>query len=172
MEQSLNNSTVIFSDFSANLDEPFLTMRMLDAVLETSLAITKKILQAGNGVINCWQGIHGSERYELTEFSHYSYLYGAFTVLPQEPSEKGFDELISLFSPELKEQHTIYVITPALNQELLKALEESGLAMRDGVAVITFRAVAATGEIEDFIKEKTKMRLIQINDESQYINID
>ncbi|MDR2532528.1 MAG: DUF58 domain-containing protein [Oscillospiraceae bacterium] len=171
-EQSVNNSTVIFNDFSANLGDINMTRRMIDAVLETSLAITKKIAFEGNGVINCWHGTEGSEKYELTEFSHYSYLYDAFTVLPQKPSEKRFDELITLFSPEIKEQHTIYVITPDLNRELLKALEEAGLAMRDGVVVITFSALAINDELKEYINEKTKMKLLEINDESYYFNIN
>jgi hypothetical protein len=171
-EQSLNNSAVIFSDFSGVFEDNYFTRRMLDAVLETSLAVTKKILLEGNGVINCWQGIRGSEKYELIEYSHYSYLYSAFTLLPQEPSAKGFGELITLFSPEIKEHHTIYVITADLNTSLLEVLEESGLAMLDGVVLITFSAVEINPELIDYINEKTKIKLLEINDESQFFNME
>jgi hypothetical protein len=171
-EQSVNNSAVLFNDFSAKFDDDFLTRRMIDAVLETALAVTKKILLDGSSVINCWQGSQGSEKYELTEFSDYEYLYGAFTVLPQTPSEKGFDELIVLFSPEIKENHTIYVITPLLTEPLLQTLEESGLAMREDVTLILFTAVNAEQEVIDFIKEKTKINLVIINDESTHFNIE
>jgi hypothetical protein len=173
-EQSLNNNAVVFNDFSAEFrgNDNYLTRRMLDAVLETSLAVTKKILSGGNGVINCWQGPRGSEKYELNEYAHYSYLFSAFTVLPQEPSPKSFSELITLFSPEIKEYHTIYIITPDLNRELLEALEESGLAMLDGAVVITFAAVPADSDIIDFIKEKTKIKLLEINDEAQYFTME
>ncbi|MDR2558776.1 MAG: DUF58 domain-containing protein [Oscillospiraceae bacterium] len=170
-EQSLNNSAVIFNDFSAEFDDDYLTRRMLDAVLETGLAVTKKILISGNGVISCWQGTRGNEKYELTEYSHYSYLFSAFTMLPQVPSPKNFGELISLFSPEIKEHHTIYIITPDLNRELLRVLEESGLAMLNGAVVITFAATPAESEIADYIQEKTKIKLLEINDESHYFNL-
>ncbi|MCL2077312.1 MAG: DUF58 domain-containing protein [Oscillospiraceae bacterium] len=164
MEQSVNNSAVIFCDFSGNFGDNFMNKRMLDAVLETSLAVTKKILLDGNSVINCWQGAYGSEKYEAAEFSHYSYLHGVFTVLPQEPSKKRFDELISLFSPEIKEHHNIYIITPDLNETLLKKLEETGLSMRSGIMIITFDAVKAGEDMVNFISEKTKIKLIEIND--------
>jgi hypothetical protein len=62
-------------------------------------------------------------------------------------------------------------VTPELNEELLKALEEAGLAMRDGVVLITFKALERTPELEEFIKEKTKMKLLEIDDESKYFNI-
>ena len=177
-EQSVNNSAVVFSDFSASFPEKaekdgnYFTRRMLDAVLETGLAVTKQILLDGNSVINCWQGAGGSEKYELTEFAHYSYLYGVFTVLPQMPSEKSFAELIELFSPEIKEHHTIYLITPELDEKLLQTLEETGLAMREGVSIITFSAVTANDEITEYIKEKTKIKLLEIKDESKYFNMN
>jgi hypothetical protein len=174
-EQSLNNSAVVFCDFSADFSsgaDSFMTRRMIDAVLETGLAVTKKILLEGNGVINCWQGESGSEKYEASEYSHYSYLYSAFTMLPQEPAKKSFDELLTLFSPEIKEYHTIYVITPALNRTLLTTLEESGLAMMDGVIVITFAAAAPDNEIKDYLAEQTKIKLLEIDDESQFFNMD
>ena len=171
-EQSVNNSAVIFCDFSADLGDSYLTRRMIDAVLETSLAITKRILLDGSGVINCWQGASGSEKYEATEFSHYGYLYETYTVLPQEPSGNGFDELITLFSPEIKEQHTIYVITPEINDGLLRSLEESGLAMRKGVALIVFEEIKSKDTLLDYIKEKTKIKLIEIDDRSAVFNIE
>ena len=173
-EQSLNNSAVIFSDFSAAFENNYLTRRMLDAVIETSLAVTKKILLDGNGVINCWHGARGSEKYELTEYAHYSYLHSAFTFLPQEPSPKTFGGLLELFSPEIKEYHTIYIVTPELNKELLHTLEESGLAMLDGVVLITFSATAETrdSEITEYIKAETKIKLLEINDESHYFSMD
>jgi hypothetical protein len=173
-EESLNNSAVIFNDFSFETDDNYFTRRMLDAVIETSLAVTKKILTSGDGVISCWQdsGKGGSEKFELNEYAHYSYLYSAFTVLPQTPSPKSFSELITLYTPEIKEYHTIYVITPDLNRRLLETLEESGLAMAEGVVVITFAALPADSEIKDFIKEKTKMKLLEINDEAHYFNME
>jgi hypothetical protein len=174
MEQSLNNSAVVFNNFSAELEEEFLTRRMLDAVIETGLAVTKKILMSGNGVINYWHDAKtgSSEKYELSEYAHYSYLYSAFTVLPQEPSTKSFSELISLFSPDIKEFHTIFIITPELNQKLLQTLEESGLAMTDGVVLIMFSAVEPESEVIDFIKNETKIKLLEVNDESYYFNMD
>jgi hypothetical protein len=173
MEQSLNSSTVIFSDFSSKIGtDTFLTRRMIDAVLETALAVTKKTLLEGNGVINCWQGSQTSERYEASEFGHYGYLYSMFTVLPQEPSPKSFDELITLFSPEIKENHTIYIITPSLNRDLLTTLEESGLATMEGVVVITFAVISADDEVKDYLAEQTKIKLLEIDDESAYFNID
>jgi len=173
MEQSLNNSAVIFSDFSAEFGgNDFLTRRMLDAVLETSLAVTRKILLEGNGVINCWQGEARSEKYEAMEYAHYGYLYSVFTVLPQEPSRKSFDELITLFSPEIKEHHTIYIITPILSLDLLKLLEESGLAMTEGVVIITFSVIGVSGETKDYLAEQTKIKLLEIDDESPYFNLD
>ncbi|MCL2697142.1 MAG: DUF58 domain-containing protein [Oscillospiraceae bacterium] len=171
-EQSLNNSAVIFNDFSAEFGENYLTRRMLDAVIETSLAVTKKILTDGNGVISCWHGARGSEKYELTEYAHYSYLFSAFTMLPQEPSAKDFGGLISLFSPEIKEYHTIYIITPDLSRELLHTLEESGLAMTDGVVAVTFTAAPPSSEIKEYIRNETKIKLLEINDESHYFNME
>jgi hypothetical protein len=172
MEQSVNNSAVVFSDFTADFGDSVLTRRMIDAVLETSLGITKYILLDGNSVINCWQGAEESEKYEATEFSHYGYLHGTFTVLPQTPSEKEFDELIALFSPEIQEHHTIYIITPMLTKALLNVLEETGLSIRNGVAMITFSAAKTEEEIEEYIREKTKIKLIELDDDSPVINID
>ncbi|MCL2109560.1 MAG: DUF58 domain-containing protein [Oscillospiraceae bacterium] len=169
-EQSVNNSAVIFSDFSCNFGEEkenvFMNRRMNDAVLETALAITKRILQDGNSVINCWQDVKNSEKYEATEFNHYGYLFNAFTAIPQVPMEKPFGDLIELFSPEIKEHHTIYIITPIINDTLLKALEDSGLAMRGGVSLVTFATLKPMGQIIDFINEKTKLNLIEIDDEA------
>ncbi|MCL1822596.1 MAG: DUF58 domain-containing protein [Oscillospiraceae bacterium] len=172
-EQSVNNSAVIFSNFSEDFGEDrFMTRRMLDAVIETSLAVTKAVLEEGNSVINCWQGSAGSEKYEMTELSHYSYIHNAFTILPQKPAEKSFSELITLFSPDIQEHHTIYIVTPAVSDELLTMLEETGLAMRGGVGIITFTAVRTNSELSEFIKTQTKMKLIEINDEEAefYIN--
>ncbi|MCL2019668.1 MAG: DUF58 domain-containing protein [Oscillospiraceae bacterium] len=171
MELSVNNSAVIFNDFSTDTGDDYLTRRMLDATLETSLAITKRILSERNSVINYWQGAMRSERYELSEIAHYSYLYGVFTVLPQKPSPKSFEELIELFSPEIKEHHTIYIVTPSVNREIIRAFEKTGLAARGGVTLITFSAIKASAEAEEYINEKTKIKLIEINDKSQYFDI-
>ena len=72
--------------------------------------------------------------------------------------------MISLFSPEIKEHHNIYIITPDLNETLLKKLEETGLSMRSGIMIITFDAVKAGEDMVNFISEKTKIKLIEIND--------
>jgi hypothetical protein len=172
MEQSVNNSAVIFNDFTVDLSDEYFTRRMLDAVLETSLGITKKILLDSNSVINCWQGEKESEKYEAIEFSHYSYLHGAFTVLPQIPSERQFAELITLFSPEIQEHHTIYVITPLLRRELLNVLEETGLSIRSGVTIITFSAIKTDDEIIEYINDKTKVKLIEIDDMAAEFSLD
>jgi hypothetical protein len=172
MEQSVNNSAVIFSDFTADLMDEYFTRRMIDAVLETALGLTKYVLLDGSSVINCWQGAEESEMYEAVEFEHYGYLHRAFTFLPQTPSEKSFSELITLFSPEIQEHHTIYVITPLLRKELLDVLEATGLSMRQGVAVVTFTAIKPGSEIAEYIKENTKIKLIEVDDNSPVINID
>jgi hypothetical protein len=172
MEQAINNSAVIFCDFSAVMEERDMSRRMIDAVLETSLAITKRILHEGNEVINCWYGAGGGEKYDASEFSHYGYLYEAFTTLPQDPSEKPYSELLTLFSGEINEQHTIYLITPVLSRELLNSLEETGLAMRGGVTLVMFEAVPPDEELAAYIGDKTKIKLIEIDDTAAFFDVE
>ncbi len=118
MEQNLGSSAIIITDIhsiSADDDE---NMRAADAVAESALAITRKIISDGRSALNIYR-THENKVNMLTAEKNedYEQLVSIFAVLPITETGKGAESLISTAADHLSGSEPLFIITPELDEQ-------------------------------------------------------
>ncbi len=165
MEQTINNNSVIFCDFTVINTEKDMNYYFgaTDAVIESALAVVKKITDDGNSATVCWQGKEADEMYEITDGNDYWQLYYIFALLPSKPVEKSFEDLLLVSGNEINSERMVYLITNKVTDEFLAYLESSGMTERKNVVLILFNTTHHNTSHLEYLETETQIVLKLVN---------
>jgi uncharacterized protein (DUF58 family) len=173
LEQPLNHSTVIFADFSYDFKDEKAAMEVTDAVIETMLAINKRIVTENNRSENFWCDSRTKmcESFEVSSTEHYSRLLYSLSLLPAESCPGTFSDLVFLFKKEAGlgaasvGEKSIYFILPKLNEDFIEMYRHIGFISRKNVTVITLGGFQTDDSLYEYMRTKTgaRMRIIDLD---------
>lgn len=117
MEQNLGSSAVIITDIHAISADDEQNMRAADAVAESALAITRKIISDGRSAINIYR-THDNKVNMMTaeKTEDYDQLVSIFAVLPITEAGKGAESLITTAADHLSGNEPLFIITTELDE--------------------------------------------------------
>jgi uncharacterized protein (DUF58 family) len=175
MESNYDFSALVFCDFTSSFDIIEETLEVSDTAIETSQAIIRRILLLGNSAHFFWQDrrvIDSSGSQSLKSKSKlvldtktYGDLANSLALLPPEPFEGKFTELINEHREEIRLERAVYIVTASVNDELVKNLRETGLMFRKNVVLaVIFPSLSKKGLI-DYIKTQTKIVVCSIEND-------
>lgn len=161
-EPALNNSSLIFCDFTGEYGEEA-RMALTDAVIETALALARRIVSDNNTAALCWNNAEDGlpTLQEAGDFEQYYLLFYRMALLPAR-SRGSFYDLFEVAEGE--DERMIYIVTPELTSSSLKRLETAGFTARGDVVLALIRGGGHDPMILDYVKNKTTMRLVEIRE--------
>jgi len=165
MEQNHNNSALVFCDYAGIYPTIEAALSATDPTIEAAMAIVRRILLSGNTAQVIWQDIRigKSETREVEDSYTYAQLTRCLTLLPPEPFNGEFTQLLSEYENEINLERALYFITPNLNEALVEKLRLLGLTLRRNVVLA---AISPTNEeLIRYIETQTKINFCRIDND-------
>ncbi|MCL2036497.1 MAG: DUF58 domain-containing protein [Oscillospiraceae bacterium] len=186
MESNYDQSSLIFCDFcSEMLDFPTeYVLHGSDLVIETSLAIIRRIILSGNSAFYLYQANQENATAEEgnqdtgSQIRHPENLSDCFELsrklafLPVEPfnlnGTGSFTDLFDEFYHQLRNESAVYIVTPSVSEDLIEKLRSMGLLFRNNVvlaAIAPFQPEEKPRELKEGLNnpekpEKSKLKKI------------
>lgn len=127
MEQNLGSNASILVDITSHFLDDEKDMAATDAVVETALAITQKIISDGRRAINLYRNVKGEAEISAVENKDdYEKLFALYSVVPIFNAELGAVSLLREIGSFFSDNETLFIITPKLSGTDLKKILESG----------------------------------------------
>ncbi len=135
----------------------------VDAVLEASLAIARKIIGEGSSAACIYpDGANGVEAVLAESVEDYEFLYYKFSVIPVGERKNGAADLIAESGSILKENDLVFIIASELKAEELRASLSGGLLKAKSIRIF-LTGGRPEGEVLDIINEDNRIRLAEID---------
>lgn len=162
MEANHNYSALIFCDFTLEFPDIETTLEVSDTIIEIALAITRRIIKNRN-TARC---IHSPDELYISNLYDYGELLETLTRLPAMPApDTDFTDLLYEHTDEFQPERAVYIITAAVNDELIEALRNTGLMTKDNVTLLVtespFYALIQDDKI-DYLQNETKIGVIRV----------
>lgn len=127
MEQNLGSNASILVDITAHFLDDEKNLSSTDAVVETALAITQKIISDGRRAVNLYRNVKGEAEISAVENKDdYERLFSLYSVVPVFKPELGAVSLLREIGSFFSDNETLFIITPKLSGTDLKKILESG----------------------------------------------
>ena len=127
MEQNLGSNASILVDITAHFLDEEKNLASTDAVVETALAITHKIISDGRRAVNLYRNVKGEAEISAVENKDdYERLFALYSVVPVFNAELGAVSLLREIGSFFSDNETLFIITPKLSGTDLKKILESG----------------------------------------------
>lgn len=127
MEQNLGSNTIIIADTTGIFSEEEDNMRTVDAVVESALAFTRKIISDGRCAVNLFRGASGEAEIVAAETrSDYEQLFLAYSALPISEEGTGAAMLAAEQKNVFDNAETLFIIAPALTADQLHSIMSCG----------------------------------------------
>ena len=144
MEQNLGSNTIIIADTTGIFEEDEDNMRTVDAVIESALAFTRKIIADGRCAVNLFRDASGEAEVIAAETrGDYERLFLSFSTLPISEVGTGAAVLAAEQKKVFDNAETLFIIAPALTADELHSIMSCG-----GEAMKSIR-IYLTGEKAD-----------------------
>lgn len=147
MEQNLGGNAVVIADLERYSETEEENMKAADAVIESALAITRKIISDGRSVINVFRAANGmidAAAVESTE--DYENLFSAYSVIPLHDYAGGAAATASEVSEIFSESVPVFIITPAIDADGIRSIINSCSKCKD-ITRIYLTAAEADDEL-------------------------
>ena len=159
MEATRDYSALVFCDVEPSLrqsDEIEETLETSDTVIEAAQAVIRDILKNRD----CAICIHKKEKVSVSNINEYSNLAKTFALLPPQENENEtvkLSELLDATRDEIRLERAIFIVTAAVNNELVLKLQEVGLINKSNVVLIVIPSAANQRHLMEYLKTKTKV---------------
>ena len=127
MEQNLGSNAAILLETTGPFMDDEDNMSAVDAVIETALAITKKIISDGRRAVNIYRNVNGDAEICAAETrADYEKLFSVYSVIPILSPELGAVSLVREMKEIFSDQETLFIVTPKLSGVDFRKILESG----------------------------------------------
>lgn len=138
MEQNLGTNAVIITDTRGGYSEEKRNMRAVDAVIEASLALTRKIVTDGRRAENIYRDCEEKFVFKLCEKQEdYETFFRECSVLPIFPVGKGIEDISDKFRNKITEAEMLIIFTSSLSAEELGFILSLGSSGERSVRIYT-----------------------------------
>lgn len=169
---NLSSSATVLIDTSAENHGSVSGQRQVDAVLEASLAVIRKIIGDGNSAACVYRNEEKAAEIILAETAEdYEYLYYKFSVIPVCPRNNGAQELAEYSESILRRNEPVFIIAPELKANELKAMLSGSLAAAESVRIFLTEAEASP-EFLAVVNSDRRVRVAVIDPENIALSLE
>lgn len=128
MEQNLGANSVIVTELTGYSEDNEDNIRAADAAVETSLALTSKIIADGRSAVNLFRtDEETAELFAVESTADFEKLYGIFSVIPV-TENGGISALVGKINEHSLSAETVFISAVKIDAEVLRRLLGSGLS--------------------------------------------
>ena len=165
-DRNLSSSAAVIIDASTSKAGTTEGECEVDAVLEASLAIIRKIIGEGSTAACVFRGKNGETEIIAAETAEdYEYLYYRFSVIPVEEKTEGTEELMKKASAVLRNNEQTFIIAPELNAEEFKSILSSDLEHSRSISIFTL-SKTTDEEFSALVNEDSRVKISVIDTEN------
>jgi hypothetical protein len=168
MECNYDYSALIFCDFCGVFENTEAALNASDTAIETAQALIRRILLSGNSAIFLWQDSRdeNSGVKEVADSDQYGELARRLALLPAQPFDGEFTELLDEFADEIRLERAVYIITACVDNDLVEKLRETGLIYRSNVILTVISSPLNRSSLTEYLKTQTKITVHTIESDS------
>lgn len=171
-DKNLSSSAAVIIDASTSLAGTTEGEREVDAVLEASLAIIRKIIGEGSTAeCVCGNGKEGPQVISAESSEDYEYLYYLFSVLPVEERKNSVSELIKKSAAALRDNEQTIIIAPEIKADELKRALSEGLERSRSILILTL-SETADDEFVSIVNSDSRIKVSVIDPENIAVSLD
>jgi hypothetical protein len=174
MEANHDFSALVFCDFTFNMPPDSFSpkevmLKASDIAIEAALAIIRRILLSLNSAMFLWQDSRSGncEVREVTDSHTYATLANSLVMLPAAPYDGEFTELFDEYYEDIKVERAIYIVTAALNDDLVETLRATGLIFRKNVILAVVPSPLNQQELVEYLNTRTQITVCQIQGDDE-----
>ena len=124
-EQNLGSSAVIITDTRAIYEDPDDNMCVIDAVIESALALSDKIISDGRCAVNIFRAPEGDiQMISAQTHEDYEQLFTVYSVISSNETDKSAAEMICETADTFTPGEPIFIMAPEMTGEELDSILE------------------------------------------------
>jgi len=165
-DRNLSSSATVIIDAATSFAGTVEGECEVDAILEASLAIIRKIIGEGSTAACILKGGDDESEVVMAESSEdYEYLYYRFSVMPVRERNGGVTELITNSNSVLHGDEQVFIIAPEIKADELKAALADGLECSRSIMIFTL-SKTADSEFASVVNSDSRIKVAVIDTEN------